>query len=97
MLALLKYIMYVPTLISLIQAVVGLVEGVKAGASGPEKKQAVMDSLAASWSGLGAAAGIKVPFKDLSGVIGILIDLVVMTYNTIGHFTHKDAAPVPTA
>ena len=78
-------------LFSLIQSIVVLVEEVKAHLPGPVKKQAVLDALSATFGTVGPAAGIKVPFTELSGVISILIDLIVTVYNTIGHFTHKTA------
>jgi len=96
MLAMLRYIMLIPILISLVQAAVQFVESVRADSPGPEKKAAVMDSLAASWGGLQKEFQITVPFSALGSIVSVLIDLAVSIYNAVGYFRKKEA-PAPAA
>lgn len=77
-----KYIGYIPQLAGTILATVAFVEGVKAGDPGPEKKQAVLDSMKANWDAIAVNFSGKTTFEQLAPLIGILIDLCVAIYNT---------------
>lgn len=87
-----KYIGYVPQLAGTIMATVAFVEGIKAGDAGPEKKQAVLDSLKANWETISANFSSKVEFDKLVPLISLLIDLAVTVYNL---FWKKDAPTPP--
>jgi len=76
-----KYIGYVPQLAGTVMATVAFVEGVKAGDAGPEKKQAVLDSLKANWETISQNFTTKVDFNALIPLISLLIDLAVTVYN----------------
>lgn len=84
----LRYIGYLPQLVGLIMVVVDMVESLKGGSLGPEKKKAVLDSLGSSWGAIQKEFKVDVPFAAFSGIIGVLIDLVVAVLNTVGYFTH---------
>lgn len=86
MIALLRYVSYVPALIFMIQAVVALVEAVKIGEPGADKKNSVLDILGQNWESLSKEFKIMVPFEVLKPVISFLIDLTVSVYNMIGYF-----------
>ncbi len=90
MITLLKYVSYVPSLIFMIQAVVSLVESIKNGEPGTEKKNAALDILGQNWESLSKEFKIVVPFDVLKPVISFLIDLTVSVYNMIGYFRKKD-------
>jgi len=90
MIALLRYVSYVPALIFMIQAVVSLVESVKTGEPGGDKKNAVLEILSGNWESLSKEFRITVPIDVLKPVISFLIDLTVSVYNMIGYFRKKD-------
>ena len=94
MFAFLRYVSLIPILIQVVQAAVQFVESVRADSPGPEKKAAVMDSLAASWGGLQNEFKITVPFSVLGPIVSFLIDLAVSVYNAVGYFRKKEA-PAP--
>jgi hypothetical protein len=81
LLSLIKYIGYIPQLASTILAMVAFVEGIMQGASGPEKKEAVLTSMENTWESVAANFETQKTFSDLSPLIGLMIDLCVTIYN----------------
>lgn len=90
MLAILRYITYVPSLVFLIQAIVTLVESIKKHEPGEDKKKAVLEIMGTNWESLSKEFQITVPFEVLKSVISVLIDLTVSVFNVIGYFSKKD-------
>ena len=90
----LKYLALIPALFALIKGSIEMVEAVSSGKTGPEKKQAVLDALQATWEGVQAAFGINVAYATIAPVIGLLIDLAVAIYNATGFFQKKAVATV---
>lgn len=90
-----RYIGFIPQLAGTVMAAVAFVEGVKLGDPGPEKKQAVLDSLRANWTAISAEFTNKtITFDQLVPLISLLIDLAVTVYNL---FWKKDEPVVPPA
>jgi len=92
MFALLKYVTYVPALVFMIQAVVSLIESVKAGEPGADKKNAALEILQGNWANLATEFKITIPFEVLKPVISFLIDFTISVYNMVGYFTKKKTA-----
>ena len=67
------------------------------GASGSQKKQAVMDGITAALNGV-VANGIPMPLpvSVITGIVGFVVDAVVTGYNLVGIFTKKSVPPVVT-
>ena len=71
-------------------AVIGGIQAAEAaGASGENKKQAVIDGILA-----GAKAAENIPVPQVAAIAG-MIDLAVSIFNSLGRFKHAPA-PVPT-
>jgi hypothetical protein len=80
---------------AIIQMVIELVTKFEVpGASGTQKKQAVLDVVKASSEGLDQC-GIKAPLTVILTVADRVIDLIVAGFNVVGIF--KKAEPTPPA
>lgn len=80
-LTIIRYIGYIPQLAGLILSAVAFVEGIMAGGTGPDKKQAVLTSVETAWASLSAETGITKPFSEIAPLVSILIDLCVAIFN----------------
>jgi len=89
---LVKYVTYVPNLITVVMASVAMVEAVKTGATGPEKKAAVLESIKLMWDKMAVDFKITASYESLVPLISLLIDLAVTIYNIFWKQT-----PVPVA
>ena len=69
-------------------AVIGGIHAAEvSGASGADKKQAVIDGILA-----GAKAAENIPIPQVSAIAG-MIDLFVSIFNSLGLFKHKPSTP----
>jgi len=75
------YFKYVPSLVGIILGAVAMVEAIRAGDPGPEKKAAVLAAIQGIWAQIAAEQNITVAFDKLIPLISILIDLAVALYN----------------
>jgi len=91
-----KYIGYIPQLAGSVLATVAFVEGIKTGDVGPDKKQAVLDSLKLNWDAISSNfANKSITFEQLVPLISLLIDLAVTVYNMFWKKLEPPVPPVP--
>lgn len=82
------YLSILPVLVGMVMAVVNAVEALKSGTLGADKKKAVLDSFGSTWEAIQKEFKVKEPFSVFAPILGVLIDLVVAVFNTVGYFQH---------
>ena len=81
---------YIPSLVGVVMGAVAMVEAVKEGDPGADKKAAVLASIQGMWTQISAEYGIPGGYDKFIPLLSLLIDLAVAIYNT---FWKKPVTP----
>jgi hypothetical protein len=77
-----SYVRYIPSLVGVVMGSVAMVEAIKAGDTGPDKKNAVLTSIQSMWTQISTEFGVPGGFDKYAPLLSLLIDLCVLIYNT---------------